>query len=350
MRSNNTRYDVLSLPPLLISRLHVSVQVITSVVSHHTSHYMRPPFLPTPGLLKSALQSDGKFTKPVVDLQGHPKKVHDAAAMAAVFPPIAKPLRPSSLLATADVTAEETEESATTAAAAAHASSGLDIDEMKRQQRLEQNKMSARRSRRRKKIILEELQTTVDQLTAENEQLEEENKRLEEELERRKKAAEKGGSGGGRVSTTGTTATTTTGRPAPSAVPSSFITGSGLSNGTGLPIVRPSTNNRSLLVSQIATIMNGQAAPGLLPQTTPGASILAGPAGLTATSIISSIATPAPRPSQLYLSRPTVNANANTSQAAAAQEQLHRSILSMYQEQERKNANKKRRLENQPSN
>ena len=311
MRSNKARYDVLSLP-LLISRLHVSVQVITSVVSHHTSHYMRPSFLPTPGLLNSALQSDGKFTKPVVDLQGHPKKVHDATAMAAV-----------------DV--------------ATGVAEGLDTDELKRQQRLEQNKMSARRSRRRKKIILEELQTTIDQLTAENDQLEEENKRLEEELERRKKADEKGGGEGGRVSTTGTTATATTGRPAPSTVPSSFITGSGLSNGTGMPIVMPSTNNRSLLVSQISTIMNGQAVPGLLPQSTPGASIVAGPAGPTATSIINSIATPAPRPSQLYLSRPTVNANVSTSQAAAAQEQLHRSILSMYQEQERKNANKNMR-------
>ena len=298
---------------------------------------MRPSFLPTPGLLNSALQSDGKFTKPVVDLQGHPKKVHDAAAMAAVFPPIVKPPQSSLVVETA-------------ADVATGVAEGLDTDELKRQQRLEQNKMSARRSRRRKKIILEELQTTIDQLTAENDQLEEENKRLEEELERRKKAAEKGGSGGGRVSTTGTTATTTTGRPAPSTVPSSFITGSGLSNGTGMPIVMPSTNNRSLLVSQISTIMNGQAVPGLLPQSTPGASIVAGPAGLTATSIINSIATPAPRPSQLYLSRPTVNANVSTSQAAAAQEQLHRSILSMYQEQERKNANKKRRLENQLSN
>lgn len=280
----------------------------------------------TPGLLsKSALHSDGKFTKPVYNLQGRPKKIHDAAAIAAVFPPIVKP--------TVDIATEETEESAEAA------SSGLDSDEPKRQLRLEQNKMSARRSRRRKKIILEELQTTVDQLTAENEQLEEENKRLEEDLERRKKAAEKGGAG--RVVSTATST-------CPSTVPPSF---GRISAGTSTATIRPTATpigvaapsaNRSLLVSQLATIMNGQAAPGLRPQIAPGASMMAGP-GLTATSIISSIATPAPRPSQLYLSRPMANTN-SASQAAAAQEQLHRSILSMYQEQERKNANKKMRL------
>ena len=205
--------------------------------------------------------------------------------------------------------------------------------------------MSARRSRRRKKIIVEELQTTVDQLTAENEQLEEENKRLEEELERRKKAAaEKGGAG--RVVLTATST-------CPSTVPFSF--GGGISAGTSTTTatVRPTatpigvaapTANRSLLISQLATIMNGQAAPGLRPQMAPGASVVAGP-GLTATSIISSIATPAPRPSRLYLSRPMATASTNNaSQVAAAQEQLHRSIRSMYQEQERKNANKKMRL------
>lgn len=267
------------------------------------------------------------------DLQGHPKKIHDAAAIAAVFPPIVKP--------TLGIATEETEDSVGKAA-----TSGLDSDELKRQQRLEQNKMSARRSRRRKKIILEELQTTVDQLTAENEQLEEENKRLEEELERRKKAAAEKGRAGRVVSTAPSTCSST-------AAPSF---GRGISVGTSrtttatvgptatpIGVAAPSAN-RSLLVSQLATIMNGQAAPGLRPQMAPGASMMAGP-GLTATSIISSIATPAPRPSQLYLSHPMATASTNNaSQAAAAQEQLHRSILSMYQEQERKNANKKMRL------
>ena len=260
------------------------------------------------------------------DLQGHPKKIHDAAAIAAVYPPIVKP--------TVDIATGETETFAEAA------SSGLDSDELKRQQRLEQNKMSARRSRKRKKIILEELQTTIDQLTAENEQLEEENRRLEEELERRKKAAaEKGGAGPGSTATS------------PSTVPPSF--GRGISAGTCSMTTVPPTytdpigvaapsGNPSHLVSQLTTIMNGQAAPGLRPQMAPGASMMAGP-GLTATSIISSIATPAPRPSQLYLSRPTANANTSASQTNAAQEQLHRSILSMYQEQERKNANKNMR-------
>lgn len=259
------------------------------------------------------------------DLQGHPKKIHNAAAIAAVFPPIEKNPQPSLVVDSAVDAATEKAE-------------GLDSDELKRQQRLEQNKMSARRSRRRKKIILEELETTVDQLTAENEQLEEENKRLEDELERRKKATENGGAGPVSAAP-------------PSTAPPSF--GEGISTGTSMATIRPTTTpigigaptaNRSVLVSQLATIMNGQAAPGLRPQIAPGSSMVAVP-GLTATSIISSIATPAPRPSQLYLSRPTANANTNNaSQAAAAQEQLHRSILSMYQEQERKNANKKMRL------
>ena len=263
------------------------------------------------------------------DLQGHPKKIHDAAAIAAVYPPIVKP--------TVDIATEETETFAEAA------SSGLDSDELKRQQRLEQNKMSARRSRKRKKIILEELQTTIDQLTAENEQLEEENRRLEEELERRKKAAaEKGGAGPVSTATS------------PSTVPPSF--GRGISAGTCSMTTVPPTytdpigvaapsGNPSHLVSQLTTIMNGQAASGLHPQITSGASIVAGPglAATAATSIDSSVATPAPRPSQLYLSRPTANANTSASQTNAAQEQLHRSILSMYQEQERKNANKNMR-------
>ena len=267
------------------------------------------------------------------DLQGHPKKIHNAAAIAAVFPPIEKNPQPSLVVESAVDAATEKAE-------------GLDSDELKRQQRLEQNKMSARRSRRRKKIILEELETTVDQLTAENEQLEEENKRLEVELERRKKAAaEKGGAG--RVVSTATSTCPSTVRPSfgggISAGTSRMTTATVGPTATPIGVAAPSAN-RSLLVSQLATIMNGQAAPGLRPQMAPGASMMAGP-GLTATSIISSIATPAPRPSQLYLSRPTANANTNNaSQAAAAQEQLHRSILSMYQEQERKNANKKMRL------
>ena len=305
-----------------------------SLDAHTKSPHQSPnPLSPSsPGLLnKSALHSDGKFTKPAYDLQGHPKKIHDAAAIAAVFPPIVKP--------TLGIATEETEESVGEAA-----TSGLDSDELKRQQRLEQNKMSARRSRRRKKIILEELQTTVDQLTAENEQLEEENKRLEEELERRKKAAaEKGGAG--RVVSTATSTCPSTVRPSfgggISAGTSRMTTATVGPTATPIGVAAPSAN-RSLLVSQLATIMNGQAAPGLRPQM--ACAGMAGP-GLTATSIISSIATPAPRPSQLYLSRPMATASTNNaSQAAAAQEQLHRSILSMYQEQERKNANKKMRL------
>lgn len=313
----------------------------SSSLTHHTCN-------PTPtlsfqvhvDLLKNAL-SDGQLTKPVIDILDQTKNVHDAAAIANVFPPIAKP--PSSLVATA--TAAAYVESGESAPAAVTA--GLDSDELKRQQRLEQNKMSARRSRKRKKIILDELQATVEQLTAENEQLEKENKRLEEELERRKKIKESG-KGLGPESTSVSSATSF-------AVPHSFDCG--LAAGTSMATAGPPTTsigvvpsaipvaNRSLLVSQLATIMSGQAAPGLCPQKALGTPTTAGTT-LTANSIISSIATPAPRPSQLYLSRPTVNTNANTStsQSAAAQEQLHRSILSMYQEQERKNANKKRLL------
>jgi len=297
----------------------------------HLCHF----HIPT-GLLKSALNSDGKFAKPVVDLQGQPKKlfdsspIADAAAIAAVFPPVAMP--PSFFTTVAETIGADT--SAATAEDTTAAS--VDSDEFKRQQRLEQNKMSARRSRRRKKIILEELQTTVDQLTAENEQLEEDNKRLEKELERRKKAIKirDNANGGGLA-----------------AAPPSF--GGGLAVGTGMANTRNfavpasavpanSVANRSLLVSQLATIVNGQAPPGLCarPQPLSVPTATTGRPNLTAASIISSIATPAPRPSQLYLSRPTVN-DASTD---AAQEQLQRSILSLYQEQERKNSNKKRRL------
>ena len=294
------------------------------------------------GLLKSALHSDGKFPTPIVGLQGQPEKtfassaITDTTAIAAVFPPVAKP--------PAFVTiAAKTTDAATTAAAAS-----VNPDEFKKQQRLEQNKMSARRSRRRKKIILEELQATVDHLTAENEQLDAENKRLEKELERRKKEAirMKDNANGGLVA---------------AAPPSSLGTGLSTSGGTDMSkatignsavpaIVVPANSiaNRSLLVSRLSTIMNGQAAPGLCArsQTLGAPTVTTGTLpNLAAASIISGIATPAPRPSQLYLSRPTSDAkNTSASSAATAQEQLQRSILSLYQEQERENANKKRRL------
>ena len=296
------------------------------------------------GLLKSALHSDGKFPTPIVGLQGQPEKtfassaITDTTAIAAVFPPVAKP--------PAFVTiAAKTTDAATTAAAAS-----VNPDEFKKQQRLEQNKMSARRSRRRKKIILEELQATVDHLTAENEQLDAENKRLEKELERRKKEAirmKDNANGGGLVA---------------AAPPSSLGTGLSTSGGTDMSkatignsavpaIVVPANSiaNRSLLVSRLSTIMNGQAAPGLCARSqtlgAPTATTGTLP-NLAAASNISSIATPAPRPSQLYLSRPTSDAKntSSSSSAATAQEQLQRSILSLYQEQERENTNKKRRL------
>lgn len=300
--------------------------------------------IPQTGLLKSALHSDGKFPTPIVGLQGQPMKtfgssaITDTTAIAAVFPPVAKP--------PAFVTiAAKTTDAATTAAAAS-----VNPDEFKKQQRLEQNKMSARRSRRRKKIILEELQATVDHLTAENEQLDAENKRLEKELERRKKEAirmKDNANGGGLVA---------------AVPPSSLGTGLSTSGGTDMSkatigysavpaIVVPANSiaNRSLLVSRLSTIMNGQAAPGLCARSqtlgAPTATTGTLP-NLAAASNISSIATPAPRPSQLYLSRPTSDAKntSSSSSAATAQEQLQRSILSLYQEQERKNTNKKRRL------
>ena len=299
--------------------------------------------IPQTGLLKSALHSDGKFPTPIVGLQGQPEKtfassaITDTTAIAAVFPPVAKP--------PAFVTiAAKTTDAATTAAAAS-----VNPDEFKKQQRLEQNKMSARRSRRRKKIILEELQATVDHLTAENEQLDAENKRLEKELERRKKEAirmKDNANGGGLVA---------------AVPPSSLGTGLSTSGGTDMSkatignsavpaIVVPANSiaNRSLLVSRLSTIMNGQAAPGLCArsQTLGAPTVTTGTLpNLATASIISGIATPAPRPSQLYLSRPTSDAkNTSASSAATAQEQLQRSILSLYQEQERENTNKKRRL------
>jgi hypothetical protein len=289
--------------------------------------------IPQTGLLKSALHSDGKFPTPVVGLQGQPKKpfgssaITDTAAIAAVFPPVAKPPAFVTIVA-------KTTDAATTAAAAS-----VNPDEFKKQQRLEQNKMSARRSRRRKKIILEELQATVDHLTAENELLDAENKRLEKELERRKKEAihMKDNADGGGLAIA-------------AAPPSALGTGLSTSGGTDMSmatignsavpdIVVPANSiaNRSLLVSRLSTIMNGRAAPGLCARS----QTLGVPTVTTGT--------PAPRPSQLYLSRPTRTSNADakntsSSSAATAQEQLQRSILSQYQEHERKDTNKKRRL------
>ena len=321
--------------------MHCTVISLALACTIFTSH--------KPGLLKSALHSDGKFPTPVVGLQGHPKKtfgssaITDTAAIAAVFPPVAKPP------AFVTIVAKTTDAAATTAAAAS-----VNPDEFKKQQRLEQNKMSARRSRRRKKIILEELQATVDHLTAENELLDAENQRLEKELERRKNLAiqMKDNADGGGLAIA-------------AAPPSALGTGLSTSGGTDMSmatignsavpaIVVPANSmaNRSLLVSRLSTIMNGQAAPGLCArsQTLGKPTVTTGTLpNLDAASIISSIATPAPRPSQLYLSRPTLNADAkntssSSSSAATAQEQLQRSILSLYQEHERKDTNKKRRL------